>query len=74
LSMGGLRRHPLDGAASPVLRRGYPVPAGIRVLTNSCVERGAKVLTKDGWMVATLDIDDPPEGYDFDTVIVSACD
>ena len=48
--------------------------AGVRVLSNSCIGSGFKMLAKDSWQVALLSLAEPTDGYDFDTVIVSPDD
>jgi hypothetical protein len=44
--------------------------AGVRVLTNSVIAPGYKMLAKAGFQVAILRLADPTDGYDFDTIIV----
>jgi hypothetical protein len=72
--MGGLTRRPLDHVAPTVPRFCVPAPVGVTLLTNCCVAPGCKVLAKDGWMVACLELDQPADGYDYDTIIVSPGD
>jgi hypothetical protein len=47
------------------------VAAGVRVLSNSCIGAGFKMLAKDGGQVALFSLASSTDGYDFDTVIVS---
>lgn len=73
--MGGLRRHPLHGlspAAPP--RPCAPVPADVRLLHNTCIAPGFKMLAKDNLLVRVLPLLAPTDGYAFDTIIVSPDD
>lgn len=73
--MGGLRRHPLHGLSPPApVRLCAPIPAGVRILGNSCIAPGCKMLAKDNLLVTVILLAASTAGYDFDTVIVSADD
>ncbi len=59
---------------APRERHCHPVPAGVKVLSNSCVAPGSKLLGKERREVAVLRLDAPTETYDFDMIIVSPDD
>lgn len=73
--MGGLRRHPLHGL-SPARppRSCVPASPGVRMLANTCIAPGFKMLAKASSLVKVLPLDEGTEGYDFDTIIVSPDD
>jgi hypothetical protein len=73
--MGGLRRHPLHGLSLAKPERPCaPVPPGVRILSNTCIAPGFKMLSKANWLVKVLPLIAPTDGYDFDTIIVSPDD
>ena len=72
--MGGLRRYPLDGVEAMTQRWCIPAPPGVRLLANTCVAPGSKLLAKERAPVTCLKLDAPTDGFDFDTIIVHPAD